>query len=69
MRYPEPKCPRCSHGLCSVERIVEGRNHSFAFRCSCMKGLDYPGLPLVFPHERTLREKYAEPDRGIEIPF
>ncbi len=71
MRYPEPKCPRCSHGICSVERIVEGRTHSFAFRCSCPAGDEYPGFLLVPAHERTIKEGRQAPDPILtdEIPF
>ena len=49
-------CSRCQHGICTVERISDGRKHSFAFRCDCAAGNQYSGFPLVPSFERTLKE-------------
>ena len=52
-----PSCSRCTHGIASVIRYKGMRRYSFAFRCSCPSGDEYPGLPLV-PHiEQTLKER------------
>lgn len=50
-----PSCMRCTEGLCTVERYLYRRKHSFVFRCSCSSGERYPGLPLV-GSMRTLKE-------------
>lgn len=52
---PCPSCRRCTQGLCTVERFLYRRKHSFVFRCSCSSGERYPGLPLV-DSARTLKE-------------
>ena len=52
---PGPSCLRCTQGLCTVERYLYRRKHSFVFRCSCSSGERYPGLPLV-GSTRTLKE-------------
>ena len=52
---PGPSCVRCTQGLCTVERYLYRRKHSFSFRCSCSSGERYPGLPFV-GSMRTLKE-------------
>lgn len=54
-------CPRCTGGLCSVTRLV-GQFPGpirYTFRCSCASGSHYPGIPLVSPFERTMKEEFA----------
>ncbi len=54
-------CPRCTGGLCSVDRELVGHGKvAYTFRCSCPSGDSYPGLPLVNPFDRTKKEEYAE---------
>ena len=58
----EPEsCSRCTHGLCSVGRMVGEYPApvNYTFRCSCPAGNNYPGLPLVSHFERTKKEEYA----------
>ena len=61
-----PSCIRCNEGLCTVERYLYRRKHSFVFRCSCPSGERYPGLPLV-SSTRTLKEfrKYLTHALGV----
>ncbi len=60
---PEVKtsCHRCSSGICSSERWIGSVKASFTFRCSCPSGNSYPGLPLISPAERTIKELMARP--------
>ena len=53
--FSTPSCMRCTEGLCTVERYLYRRKHSFVFRCSCSSGERYPGLPLA-SSMRTLKE-------------
>jgi hypothetical protein len=49
-------CPRCTYGVCHVDRFIGPRKYSFAFRCECPSGNDYPGFPLVPSDEQTVKE-------------
>ncbi len=67
---PGPSCVRCTQGLCTVERYLYRRKHSFSFRCSCSSGERYPGLPFV-GSMRTLKEsrKYLTHEPGDPAPL
>ena len=67
---PGPSCLRCTQGLCTVERYLYRRKHSFVFRCSCSSGERYPGLPLV-GSMRTFKEsrKYLTHGPGSSDPL
>ena len=62
-----PSCMRCTEGLCTVERYLYRRKHSFVFRCSCSSGERYPGLPLV-GSMRTLKESRQSLTHGPGNP-
>lgn len=66
-----PSCPRCSHGIATVVRFLGDRKYTFAFRCSCPAGDDYPGFPVIPSYERTIKEARQAPDPILtaEIPF
>lgn len=69
-----PSCPRCSHGIATVVRFLGDRKYTYAFRCSCPAGDDYPGFTLVPEGERTIKEARYSRDTKLsspswEIPF